>query len=682
MGVRDTALAASSRGRSVAGIRLDAQNGVGCVMTARPAPGSLVGRYRIVRLLGEGGMGAVHEAEDPEVGRRVALKVLAPGDDAFIERFRREAKLAAAVRHANVATLHASGEHEGQPYLVFELVEGGSLGDRLKRGALPWDEAARLASGVARGLAAIHAAGLVHRDVKPANVLLDSEGRPKLADFGLARRIGGLESEALTRTGEILGTFEFVAPEQIESARTVDARTDLYALGALLHALVAGAPPFSGTAPELMKHHLIDAPPALRSLAPETPARLERLVLALLEKEPSRRPASASEVAAELDAIVKGKPARVDRRLLALAPLVVVAAVVVALLASSWSTPEPPAPRWTGAPAPPPPSPSTPSPLMSPAAAPTSRWDVAALASKTLDGDGKFAVRALAVSSDGKQLLAGRENCELELWSVEARTLKLWMPHKHSNNRAVSAIAFDPTNDGRAISAGEDGAVALTNLASGDDGNHGHEDVNCFDHQRPCCSACFSPDGTAFMVDDLGQVFHWRVGESARYPSMRRDYSLDSVAVSPDGKWVAFAGDERGRTELLAPADVVLYGKLDHAAAPLGRRCRVAFTSDGRELLRAGGQTLERLSVPALTSVERYSVKGAEIVALDVRGDRVLTASRDGAIRLWATPSFDVVTSEKVAETHGAPLDARLTGPDSFVVGTDRGEILLYEPRR
>ncbi|MBI3723745.1 serine/threonine protein kinase [bacterium] len=278
------------------------------------SPGTRFGGYTIVSVLGRGGMGVVYEADDPKRARRVALKVISrvhSSDESFMSRFRREGRAAEAVSHPNVVALLDAGEQSGSAYLVFELVSQGSLSDLLKeRGALPWREAASLGAGVARGLAAVHAAGLVHRDVKPSNVLLDRRGprelgEPKLADFGLvsAHSASLAVTHALTRTGEVVGTLEFMAPEQANASGSVTELADLYSLGALLYALLTGRPPFSGTGYALMKKHMTEAPRPPREEVAEVPERLESLVLALLEKRPEARPRSAASVARELDEI-------------------------------------------------------------------------------------------------------------------------------------------------------------------------------------------------------------------------------------------------------------------------------------------------------------------------------------------------------------------------------------------
>ncbi len=321
---------------------------------AAPNPSS-IGPYRVEQLLGRGGMGAVYKAIDSRNGAQVALKVVHPElarEGTFLERFRREGRLGQAVRHANVVALLEAGEANGVLYLAFEVAAAGSLKDRLAKEPLPWREAAAVGAGIARGLAAIHGAGLVHRDLKPENVLLGADGRPKIADLGLARRTGaGAQSQALTRSSEMLGTFEYMAPEQADSAKTVGPPADLYALGATLHALVSGRPPFEGQGMELVTKHLTEVPAALSSLVPGVPRELDALVLRLLAKQPAERGGSASEVARELDAIAKmTAPARRAGALVAGGFLLVAALGGSAFyLAPKKEAPPPPPP-----PAPPP----------------------------------------------------------------------------------------------------------------------------------------------------------------------------------------------------------------------------------------------------------------------------------------------------------------------------------------
>src|SRR5579871_3439762 len=316
-------------------------------MTVAPLrPGSRLGGYVLVRPLGRGGMGTVYEALDEGLGRRVALKVVSRElrlDRRALERFKREARASAALVHPNITAVHAIGEDHETIFVVLELLERGTLQDRLsKEGPLPWQEAAGLAAGVARGLAAIHAIGLVHRDVKPSNILLDDEGRPKLSDFGLVALPGVTQ---LTRTGEFVGTPQFMAPEQMGAHGETDARSDLYALGATLYALLAGRPPLEGQGAEILMKLARERPRSVRELVPEIPESLDRIVLRLLEKRKEGR-GTALEVASELEAIARGDTTRMREAaaggrpglvlaLVGSAAVVAVAAAVVAATGSS-----------------------------------------------------------------------------------------------------------------------------------------------------------------------------------------------------------------------------------------------------------------------------------------------------------------------------------------------------------
>jgi formylglycine-generating enzyme required for sulfatase activity len=317
-----------------------------------------VGPWRLVRKLGQGGMGAVFEAEHEPTKARAALKLLAPdfaAEPKFRARFLREVQLGRAIVHDNVIASLDAGEADGQLYLALELLPGGSLADRVKKGALPAAEAIRLGAGIARGLAALHAGGIVHRDLKPANVLIGADGTPKVSDFGLARGDG---SSALTRTGELIGTPEYMAPEQSEGR--VDARADLYAFGCTLYCLLAGHPPFPGSGAQVLTKHLTAVPPSLRKgPAPATPPELERLVMTLLAKQPEERGGTASEVAAYLERLDREGVARPARR----GPLVVTLglALVAGAAGIAWSRSAPSSVRTPPRPGPTaPPTPTTP----------------------------------------------------------------------------------------------------------------------------------------------------------------------------------------------------------------------------------------------------------------------------------------------------------------------------------
>jgi serine/threonine-protein kinase len=262
------------------------------------------GRYRLERRLGHGGAASVWEAVDLELGRRVAVKVL--GRDADPERFEREARAVASLAHPNVARVFDFGESEDGPYMVLELLPGGTLEDRLRDGRpLPDEETARIASGIAAGLAHAHAHGVIHRDLKPANILFDEEGRPRIADFGIARHAGG---GTITEDGTILGTASTLAPEQARGERATPA-SDVYAFGVILFLMLTGRMPFEADDPlALAAMHVTDAAPSIAALRPDAPARLESLAAAALAKDPADRPQDGAALVAELEGTAAPAP--------------------------------------------------------------------------------------------------------------------------------------------------------------------------------------------------------------------------------------------------------------------------------------------------------------------------------------------------------------------------------------
>jgi eukaryotic-like serine/threonine-protein kinase len=261
----------------------------------------LGGRYRLARMVGSGGMGTVWEAEDENLGRPVAVKVLSEslaGGERAVRRFEREARAAARLSGPHVAAVYDFGRSEGRPYIVMELVRGETLADRLAReGRLPSQEAARIATQVAEALEEAHAAGVVHRDVKPGNVMLTSAGDVKVMDFGIA---AAAWAQRITTSDLFLGTPSYVAPEQAKGEKST-AASDVYALGAVLYEMVAGRPPFVGESPVAVAvAHVREDPPPLGQLAGDVPPNIAAAAMAALAKDPADRPASAAAFASML----------------------------------------------------------------------------------------------------------------------------------------------------------------------------------------------------------------------------------------------------------------------------------------------------------------------------------------------------------------------------------------------
>ena len=302
-------------------------------------------RYELEELVGSGGMSSVYRAHDRLLDRTVALKVLHEHhlqDAEYVERFRREARSVAVLSHPNIVTVIDRGEHDGRQFIVFEYVDGENLKRLIQAGRpVPVDTAVQLATQIAHGLSFAHRNGLVHRDVKPQNVLLNGDGRAKVTDFGIARSLD--VKHGMTQTGTVLGTSDYIAPEQAQG-KDVGEHTDVYSLGVVLYELLTGEVPFPGeNFVAVAMRHINDPPPPVRAKRPEVPPRVDAAVQRAMAKDPAERFPTMADFGRELEACLSTTEGRTEviapspappprgRRRVSPWPLVLLLAGVIAL---------------------------------------------------------------------------------------------------------------------------------------------------------------------------------------------------------------------------------------------------------------------------------------------------------------------------------------------------------------
>ena len=269
---------------------------------------SRIGNFEVVSQIGSGGMGSVYLGRDPELGRQVAIKVIREEvrDQEVLDRFFREARAAAALRHPNIITVYASGQHDHQPYMAMEFVDGESLADLIKsRRTVPLSDKISYLEQICAGLHVAHRAGIVHRDIKPANIMVDREGVVRILDFGIAR----IEGSAMTQDGSMMGSLNYMSPEQM-LGRPVDHRSDIFSVGSLAYELLCYQQAFKGGLNDGLLHRLPhEAPPSLARLYPDLPPALERVVMRALEKAPEKRFQDLAEMRSAIPAAQVGAQA-------------------------------------------------------------------------------------------------------------------------------------------------------------------------------------------------------------------------------------------------------------------------------------------------------------------------------------------------------------------------------------
>ena len=269
------------------------------------------GRYAVIERVGVGGMAEVYRARDELLGRDVAVKVLSERlstDSSFVERFRREAQAAANLNHPNIVSLYDYGSDGATNFIVMEYIDGRSLAELIAQEAplLP-ERAAEIAADVAKALERAHGAGLVHRDIKPNNIMMTSTGQTKVTDFGIVRALGGETEQQMTQTGMVIGTAAYLSPEQAQGS-PVDARSDVYSLGCVLYEMLTGRPPFTGDTPLAVAYkHVRETPDAPSSMNPDVSEDLDAITMKALAKNPDNRYSSAAEMREDLERFTSGQ---------------------------------------------------------------------------------------------------------------------------------------------------------------------------------------------------------------------------------------------------------------------------------------------------------------------------------------------------------------------------------------
>ena len=398
--------------------------------------GQQIGSYQILSLLGAGGMGAVYRARDTRLRREVAIKVLPSAfaaDPDRLRRFEQEARATGQLNHPNILAIYDVGTHQGSPYIVCERLEGETLRDRLKGTALPQRKAVEVAGQIARGLAAAHEKGIVHRDLKPENLFLTSDGRLKILDFGLAKltrplsadtQTDSTETQVGTRSGQVLGTLGYMAPEQVRG-EVVDHRADLFNFGAILYEMLSGRRAFRGKSDVETLHAIVKEEPDLAGLNPHVPSALPRIIRHCLEKSPQERYQAASDIAFDLemaaDLASTSLPPHATRlkKLERLAWVAVTASLVAALaLAMRYFRPAPTAGQTVYFSVSPPEKTIFTSGT-SPAVSPDGRY----LAFVANDSSGKSQLYLRAFDNPATQALDGTQGAWQPFWSPDSRFL-------------------------------------------------------------------------------------------------------------------------------------------------------------------------------------------------------------------------------------------------------------------
>lgn len=577
--------------------------------------------FDVMRVIGHGGMGLVLEAFDSKLQRNVAIKVLDPtlvDDEVARQRFCREARAAASITHENVVAVHQVEKSiDGKlPYLVMQLVPGESLEERLLREKkLPLREIVRIAMQAVHGLAAAHAQGLIHRDIKPGNILLEPpQDRVKLTDFGLARVA---EDVKLTRTGFVSGTPLYMAPEQAMGGE-VDARSDLFSLGAVLYEMCAGQPPFQGNSALAILKQITDVKHRpLRELNPSTPEWLADTIDWLLAKKPGDRIQSAEHLAEllefqwalmktsseELPTVCQVEARKRTIRNRIIATLIGIAFLALGLFGGKFLS------KRDGQP-------------VAPAAVPETS-DAEPIAVLSADSG---TVWSVAFDPTSSKVAMAVEDGKVRIWDLSTKTIQLTLP---AHRGIIWATRFCEEDGERFATAGDDGFIKLWTPPA-------TEPAKVFEHRNAVRGIAVSQDHqTIFAGERGGEISVWSMSdEKTALAKVKQDGAVHSVALSPDGETLATAGSDKV-VRLWNAKTLTLKLPLEGHTAPINI---LAFHPDGRRLASAGWDKSVRVWDTGSGQLARsWDGKSGDIWALvySPDGSKLATGGNDGSVRIW-----------------------------------------------